>query len=97
LLVAVATFVSPSIARAQEGEPVIVDEVIAQVGDGIVTLSQLKRELRERCKPWCRTARLNSKLPPRWNSASRAHRDPDQRTVASAEGQRARLHAGCGR
>ena len=48
LLVAVATFVSPSIARAQEGEPVIVDEVIAQVGDGIVTLSQLKRELRER-------------------------------------------------
>ena len=48
LLVAVATFVSPSIARAQEGEPVIVDEVIAQVGDGIVTLSQLKRELKER-------------------------------------------------
>jgi peptidyl-prolyl cis-trans isomerase SurA len=50
LLVAVATLVSPSLARAQEGEPVIVDEVIAQVGDGIVTLSQLKREMRERVK-----------------------------------------------
>lgn len=41
-------FVSPSISRAQEGEPVVVDEVIAQVNDGIVTLSQLKREMRER-------------------------------------------------
>jgi peptidyl-prolyl cis-trans isomerase SurA len=48
LLVAVATFVSPSLARAQEGEPVVVDEVIAQVGDGIITLSQLKREMKER-------------------------------------------------
>lgn len=34
--------------HAQEGEPVVVDEVIAQVGDGIVTLSQLKREMKER-------------------------------------------------
>lgn len=48
LFVAVATFVSPSRTRAQEGEPVVVDEVIAQVGDGIVTLSQLKREMKER-------------------------------------------------
>lgn len=48
LLIAVAIFISPSLAHAQEGEPVIVDEVIAQVGDGIVTLSQLKREMRER-------------------------------------------------
>src|SRR5580765_5656915 len=40
--------VSPSLARAQEGEPVVVDEVIAQVNDGIVTLSQLKREMKER-------------------------------------------------
>src|SRR5256714_9902467 len=37
-----------SLARAQEGEPVVVDEVIAQVNDGIVTLSQLKREMHER-------------------------------------------------
>jgi peptidyl-prolyl cis-trans isomerase SurA len=43
------TFViSPSLARAQEGEPVVVDEVIAQVNDGVVTLSQLKREMKER-------------------------------------------------
>ena len=48
LLLAVATFISPSLARAQEGEPVVVDEVIAQVGDGIITLSQLKREMKER-------------------------------------------------
>jgi peptidyl-prolyl cis-trans isomerase SurA len=38
----------PSIATAQEGEPVVVDEVIAQVNDGVVTLSQLKREMKER-------------------------------------------------
>jgi len=48
LAVLAACFVSPSPARAQEGEPVVVDEVIAQVGDGIVTLSQLKREMKER-------------------------------------------------
>ena len=48
LLIAVATFVLPSLAHAQEGEPVVVDEVIAQVGDGIVTLSQLRREMKER-------------------------------------------------
>ena len=41
-------FISPTLIRAQEGEPVVVDEVIAQVNDGIVTLSQLKREMRER-------------------------------------------------
>jgi peptidyl-prolyl cis-trans isomerase SurA len=39
--------VSASIAFAQEGEPVVVDEVIAQVNDGVVTLSQLKREMKE--------------------------------------------------
>src|SRR5436189_905327 len=48
LFVIGATFLSPALARAQEGEPVVVDEVIAQVDDGIVTLSQLKREMKER-------------------------------------------------
>ncbi len=43
-----AGFFLPTFVRAQEGEPVIVDEVIAQVNDGVVTLSQLKREMRER-------------------------------------------------
>ena len=43
-----ALVISPSLARAQEGEPVVVDEVIAQVNDGVVTLSQLKREMKER-------------------------------------------------
>lgn len=38
----------PTSAIAQEGEPVVVDEVIAQVNDGVVTLSQLKREMKER-------------------------------------------------
>jgi peptidyl-prolyl cis-trans isomerase SurA len=34
-------------ARAQEGEPVVVDEVIAQINDQIITLSQVRREMRE--------------------------------------------------
>lgn len=40
-------FLAPA-APAQEGEPIVVDEVIAQVNDGVVTLSQLKREMKER-------------------------------------------------
>ena len=47
----------PAAAPAQEGEPVIVDEVIAQVNDGVVTLSQLKREMKERVE----TLRQNGK------------------------------------
>jgi peptidyl-prolyl cis-trans isomerase SurA len=43
-----ASVVSPVLVHAQEGEPVVIDEVIAQVNDGIVTLSQLKREMKER-------------------------------------------------
>jgi peptidyl-prolyl cis-trans isomerase SurA len=50
LFLAGAFFVLPSMARAQEGEPVVVDEVIAQVNDGVVTLSQLKREMKERAE-----------------------------------------------
>jgi peptidyl-prolyl cis-trans isomerase SurA len=48
VVIAAICFISPSLSHAQEGEPVVVDEVIAQVNDGIVTLSQLKREMRER-------------------------------------------------
>src|SRR5712692_11355868 len=48
LFMIAAFAIAPSLARAQEGEPVVVDEVIAQVNDGIVTLSQLKREMKER-------------------------------------------------
>jgi len=48
LLIAATSVFSTAIA--QEGEPVVVDEVIAQVNDGIVTLSQLKREMRERAE-----------------------------------------------
>ena len=48
-LVAIGAFlIFPSRAVAQEGEPVVVDEVIAQVNDGVVTLAQLKREMKER-------------------------------------------------
>ncbi len=43
-----AFLITASVARAQEGEPVVVDEVIAQVNDGVVTLSQLKSEMAER-------------------------------------------------
>ena len=48
LTVIAAVFLMPAFAVAQEGEPVVVDEVIAQVNDGVVTLSQLKREMKER-------------------------------------------------
>ena len=48
IFVAAALGLLPSIATAQEGEPVVIDEVIAQVNDGVVTLSQLKREMKER-------------------------------------------------
>src|SRR5947207_15194037 len=48
LFLIIAFMFAPLVARAQEGEPVVVDEVIAQVDDGIVTLLQLKREMKER-------------------------------------------------
>ena len=48
ILLSGTLILSSSAARAQEGEPVVVDEVIAQVNDGVVTLSQLKREMKER-------------------------------------------------
>jgi peptidyl-prolyl cis-trans isomerase SurA len=41
-------FFSPSVSLAQEGELQVVDEVIAQVNDDIITLSMLKRETKER-------------------------------------------------
>jgi peptidyl-prolyl cis-trans isomerase SurA len=39
---------APSVSFAQEGELQVVDEVIAQVNDDVITLSMLKRESRER-------------------------------------------------
>jgi peptidyl-prolyl cis-trans isomerase SurA len=48
LFLIAAVIGSASLTYAQEGEPVVIDEVIAQVNDGVVTLSQLKREMRER-------------------------------------------------
>ena len=39
---------APSRAVAQEGELQVIDEVIAQVNDDVITLSMLKRETKER-------------------------------------------------
>ncbi|HSE25933.1 MAG TPA: peptidyl-prolyl cis-trans isomerase [Pyrinomonadaceae bacterium] len=39
---------SGKLAKAQEGEMTVVDEVIAQVNDDVITLSMLKRETKER-------------------------------------------------
>ena len=39
---------APSLALAQEGEMQVVEEVIAQVNDDVITLSMLKREIKER-------------------------------------------------
>lgn len=41
-------FIVPSAAFAQEGEMTVVDEVVAQVNDDVITLSMLKRETKER-------------------------------------------------
>src|ERR1700720_2635592 len=40
--------ITPAPAKAQEGELRVIDEVIAQVNDDIITLSTLKREIKER-------------------------------------------------
>nr|MDQ2937652.1 hypothetical protein [Acidobacteriota bacterium] len=39
---------APSSTFAQEGELKVVDEVIAQINDDVITLSMLKRESKER-------------------------------------------------
>src|SRR5438034_8255455 len=45
---ALIVIVAPSLALAQEGELQVVDEVIAQINDDVITLSMLKRESKER-------------------------------------------------
>ncbi|HXM50092.1 MAG TPA: peptidyl-prolyl cis-trans isomerase [Pyrinomonadaceae bacterium] len=70
LLLLTAFVASPSPARAQEGEPVVVDEVIAQVNDGVVTLSQLKREMKERIE----TLKQNGMSEPQANSEVTKHK-----------------------
>jgi len=47
LAIGLFTF-TPAPAKAQEGELRVVDEVIAQINDDIITLSMLKREIKER-------------------------------------------------
>src|ERR1700730_3567794 len=44
---AILVFMPPSVS-AQEGELQVVDEVIAQINDDVITLSMLKRESTER-------------------------------------------------
>jgi peptidyl-prolyl cis-trans isomerase SurA len=46
LLVAVIIFSSFSVF-AQETEPIVIDEVVAQVNDGVITLSRIKRQMKE--------------------------------------------------
>lgn len=42
--------IAPSKANAQEGEAQVVDEVVAQVNDDVITLTSLKRESKERAE-----------------------------------------------
>src|SRR6267154_695258 len=65
-----AFLISPALAIAQEGEPVVVDEVIAQINDGVVTLSQLKREMKERIE----TLKQNGMSEPQANSEVTKHK-----------------------
>ena len=41
-------FFASNAALAQEGEMTVIDEVIAQVNDDVITLSMLKQETKER-------------------------------------------------
>jgi peptidyl-prolyl cis-trans isomerase SurA len=69
-LLLTAFVLAPSLAQAQEGEPVVVDEVIAQVNDGVVTLSQLKREMKERIE----TLKQNGKTEQQATSEVEQHK-----------------------
>ncbi len=46
LLIAVLVF-SAFPALAQENEPIVIDEVVAQINDGVLTLSRINREVKE--------------------------------------------------
>jgi parvulin-like peptidyl-prolyl isomerase len=46
ILLAVALLLSSTAIRAQENETKVVDEVVAAVNDGVITLSSIKRELK---------------------------------------------------
>src|ERR1051325_10569668 len=48
LAVAAMVLVFAGSAFAQEGETTVVDEVVAQVNDDVITLSMLKKETQER-------------------------------------------------
>jgi peptidyl-prolyl cis-trans isomerase SurA len=47
ILALMSTLLSPAIVRAQDGEARVIDEVIAQVNADVITLSMLKREMKE--------------------------------------------------
>jgi parvulin-like peptidyl-prolyl isomerase len=49
---------APSLALAQEGELQVVEEVIAQVNDDVITLSMLKREIKERIEALKQSGRM---------------------------------------
>ena len=70
LFLLAAFVISPALVRAQEGEPVVVDEVIAQVNDGVVTLSQLKHEMKERVD----TLKQNGMTEQQANTEVQAHK-----------------------
>jgi peptidyl-prolyl cis-trans isomerase SurA len=56
---ALAVIIStPSSTKAQEGEATVIDEVVAQVNDDVITLSLLKREIRERVEVLMQEKRL---------------------------------------
>jgi peptidyl-prolyl cis-trans isomerase SurA len=62
---------APSLAFAQEGDMQVVDEVIAQVNDDIITLSMLKREMKERVD----SLKQNGMTEQQANESVTKHRD----------------------
>ena len=45
-----SAFITPTAALGQEGEPQVVDQVIVQVNNDVITLSRIRRELKEAIK-----------------------------------------------
>jgi len=76
-----AFIVSPLTAHAQEGEPVVVDEVIAQVNDGVITLSMLKRAIKDKIEE------LKSEGVPEAQAADAINKQQAQLIVTLINGQ----------
>src|SRR5215210_3959406 len=62
----------PVSVSAQEGEPQVIDQVVAQVNNDVITLSRVKRELKEAVE-----ARVQQGMPEQQATEDVARRQPE--------------------